>query len=75
VRYFGRSLEIDAREAGGPLRLANRGSNPNADPEHLAVKGKWTVVFIARHCIASGEEITVGYGEAYGFGGEKELIA
>ncbi|MDT8297963.1 MAG: hypothetical protein RQ801_06665, partial [Spirochaetaceae bacterium] len=39
VRNFGRPLEIDAREAGGPLRFANHSGEANAEPDHLAIEG------------------------------------
>jgi SET domain-containing protein len=74
VRDFGRSLEIDAREAGGPLRFANHSGEVNAEPDHLAIEGRWRVIFIARRNIETGEEITVDYGQAYWVGGERELM-
>ena len=74
VRNFGRSLEIDAREAGGPLRFANHSAEANAEPDHLAIGGRWRVIFIARRNIEPGEDITVDYGQAYWNGGERELV-
>ena len=73
VRDFGRSLELDAREAGGPLRFANHSGEANAEPDHLAIEGRWRVIFVARRDIEPGEDITVDYGQAYWVGGEREL--
>ena len=73
VRTFGRNLEIDAREAGGPLRFANHAADPSAYPEHFPCEGRWRIVFLARRAITPGDEITVDYGEAYWSGGEREL--
>ena len=77
VRTLGRSLEIDAREAGGVLRFANHADDsstgPSAEPEHFPLKDRWRIVFIARRTLEAGEEITVDYGEAYWIGGEREL--
>ena len=73
VRNFGKSLEIDAREAGGPLRFANHSGEANAEPDHLAIEGRWRVIFVARRDIEPGEDITVDYGQAYWVGGEREL--
>lgn len=77
VRTLGRSLEIDAREAGGVLRFANHAADsptgPSAETNHFPLDGRWRIVFVARRAIRAGEEITVDYGEAYWSGGEREL--
>ena len=74
VHSLGRSLEIDARKAGGLLRFANHSAEPNAYAEHFAVGNRWRIVFIASDNIPAGGEITVDYGEAYWSGGERELV-
>ena len=78
VHIFGRDLEIDAREAGGPLRFANHVSGtdpgPSAEPDHFPSGRQWRVIFTARLPIEAGGEITVDYGDAYWNGGEREMI-
>lgn len=78
VQTLGRSLEIDAREAGGLLRFANQpageAAEASAEPDHFPLGGRWRVVFVVRRALGAGEEITVDYGEAYWSGGERELI-
>ncbi|MCG8452566.1 MAG: SET domain-containing protein-lysine N-methyltransferase [Spirochaetales bacterium] len=71
---FSPHLEIDAREAGGPLRFANHSFSPSAQVEHLAVEGLWRVIFVAAEPIPKGWEITVNYGDAYWIGGKRELV-
>ena len=67
-------LEIDAREAGGPLRFANHAFDASAGAEHLEFRGRWRVFFVAGRDIAAGEEITVDYGMEYWAGGRRELV-
>jgi len=68
----GTEFEINALREGNELRFANHSSEPNLAVDHTLVDGLFVTFFRVIRPVASGDQLTVDYGEEYWSGGFRE---
>jgi hypothetical protein len=69
----GTEFEINALHEGNELRFANHSSDPNLAVDHTLVDGLFVTFFRVIRTVATGEQLTVDYGEEYWSGGFRDL--